>query len=64
MILTLSAVRMAGRVFLILYTNCIDEKLYKLQIIQMAKYINGKLYKCQNINIFCIYLVGIAISLY
>lgn len=37
MILTLSAIIMAGRVFLILYTNCIDEKLYKLQIIQMAK---------------------------
>lgn len=58
MILTLSAMIMAERVFLILYTNCIDEKLYKLQIIQMAKYINGKLYKCQNFKIYCIYLVA------
>lgn len=64
MILTLSAMIMAGRVFLMLYTNCIDEKLYKLQIIKMPKDINGKLYKCQKFNIFCIYLVGIAISLY
>lgn len=37
MILTLSAMIMAGRVFLILYMTCINEKLYKLQIIQMAK---------------------------
>lgn len=64
MILTLSAMIMAGRVFLILYMTCINEKLYKLQIIQMVKYINYKLYKCQNINIFCIYLVVIGIRLY